>query len=159
MILDEHRRALAEAIAGCERLIDQIEGSSDRISALVPLDAPSLRSLAIEDWDTLYAFQMKFLLLQDLANRRLVRGFLAMAGEEIGGLSLRQTIDRAADLGVIADRDDWLQLTAVRNLLVHEYPVDLDQFAIRLDDAWSRCERLITNVQKLIDALQRSEMI
>ncbi len=156
---EEQRRAALEAVAGCERLIAQIDESRVRLAPLVPISAGELDSLGVEQWDTLYAFQMKFLLLQDLANRRLLRGFLALAGEDPRNFTFREAVDRVAELGAIADGGEWLALTAVRNMLVHDYPVDLAQFALRLDDAWIRCDQLINNVRLLIDGLKRNGLL
>ena len=156
---EELREATAEALQGCERLIEQLEESRSRVAALVPIDAAGLAQLPSLGWDPLYAFQMRFMLLQDLASRRLIRGFLGLSDEDPRNFSFREAVDRAAELGAITDGSRWLELTAVRNQLAHDYPVDLDQFALRLDDAWTRCDQLITDVHMLIGALRERKLI
>lgn len=149
---DEYRRAAEEAVIGCERLITQIEGSS---AASVLLADEALNAVpTTADWDALYAFQMKFMLLQDLASRRLIRALIALAGSDPAGVSAREAVDRAANLEALTSADEWLDLILIRNSLAHDYPIDEHQFILRLQDAWRATEILIVNVRRLIAALQ-----
>lgn len=154
MNADEVRGAIAEAVTGARHLLGQIEASRRRLGKLLPLDGPRLISLSDDEWDALYAFQMKFLLLQDLAAKRLLKGFLSLGGEDPRDLSLRQAVDRVAELGALTSGDDWLDLTIARNALAHDYPVNLDEFIIRFDTAWTRVASLTENVALLIRRLQ-----
>lgn len=147
---EELREALAEAAGGARHLLRQIEASRGRLAHLLPLNIETLRSLPEDDWDRLYAFQMKFMLLQDLSAKRLIKGLLAFGGEDPRDLSLREAVDRVAELGALTSGDDWLDLTIVRNALAHDYPVNLDEFITRFDNAWQRLDRLTENVALLI---------
>ncbi|WCT74211.1 hypothetical protein PQ455_02985 [Sphingomonas naphthae] len=151
---EEYQRAVVEAIGGCHQLVGQIEASRARLQALAPFTGETLTALDADEWDGVYAFQMKFLLLQDLASRRLLRGFLALSGEDPRNFSMRQAIERAAQLGGLASAEEWMDLLIVRNMLAHDYPVDLDAFADWLSQAWDRLDTLILNVKTLIAALK-----
>ena len=156
---NEALAAVVEAIGGAERLVGQIERSQRLLATLMPLTVERLRAFDDMTWDSLYAFQMKFLLLQDLATRRLMRGFLALTGEDVRELSMREAVDRAAELGSLTSGDDWLDLAIVRNMLAHDYPVDLAQFIQRIDDAFTRCDRLVENVRLLIAAFSHRKLL
>ena len=69
---------------------------------------------------------------------------------------MREASDRVAELGALTSGDDWLQLAVVRNMLVHDYPIDLDQFIARIVDAHRHCASLLSNVALLIEALTES---
>lgn len=150
---NESENAVREAVDGARHLARQLEQSQTELAGLLPLSATALRALDQAGWNALYAFQMKFLLLQDLASRRLVRGFLDLAGEDPRGFSMREASDRVAELGALTSGDDWLQLAVVRNMLVHDYPLDLDQFIVRIVDAHLHCSSLLSNVAMLVAAL------
>ena len=62
--------------------------------------------------------------LQDLTSRQILRGLLALLGEDPAGLSAKNLFRRLETLGALPSADRWLELASVRNTLVHEYPTN-----------------------------------
>ncbi len=77
---------------------------------------------APEGIDRLESFNAKFCRLQDgIMDKQLPR--LLRAAGELTGTAI-DNLNRAEQLGLIDNGDDWLAMRRLRNLLVHEYVED-----------------------------------
>lgn len=156
---DETRAALREALDGATHLAGQIDRSTLRLAAVRPLSTARLLEFDDVGWDAIYAFQMKFLLLQDLAAKRIVRGVLALSGEDPRDLSAKAALARLETLGALVSMDDWLEVTAVRNTLAHDYPVNLPLFIDRFEDAWEQAPRLLAMVRGMVEYIETEGLL
>lgn len=153
---DETVAATREAMVACEMLSAHLDRLAQRMVADFPLLPPQLQQWPDEQRERLHALLRMFEQLHDLVGRRLFRGALSLSGEDPAGLSARNLNRRLETLGGIADADGWLDLTATRNLLVHDYPVNAAQQADRANRAWRDLPMLIAATH-LIIAFIRSE--
>ncbi len=65
------------------------------------------------------AFVVRFGRLQDTLRDKLLPAFLYIMEERTG--TIRENLDCAEKLGIIASLDYWLVLRKLRNRMIHEY--------------------------------------
>ena len=100
-----------------------------------------------EKAEILEAFISRFGRMQDtIADKLLPRWLLSMA--ETPGSQI-ETLNRAEKLGVITDVEAWLQARKLRNVLVHEYMEDANDFAENLLNARSYTQLLMDCYNRL----------
>lgn len=92
------------------------------------VDPQRLQTLVADDLgiDRLESFGAKFARMQDTIVDKLIPTLLRAAGERTGAAI--DNLARLERLELIHDTDEWLQMRALRNRLVHEYidrPEDL----------------------------------
>lgn len=68
------------------------------------------------------AFIGRFGRLQDTVGDKLLPAVLAALGERVA--SVADNLDRAERLGLLRGADEWFQMRALRNQMVHEYVED-----------------------------------
>jgi uncharacterized protein with HEPN domain len=68
------------------------------------------------------AFVSRFGRLQDTVGDKLLPAVLAALGERVA--SAADNLDRAERLGLVRGADEWFQMRALRNQMVHEYVED-----------------------------------
>jgi hypothetical protein len=68
------------------------------------------------------AFVSRFGRLQDTVGDKLLPAVLAALGERVA--SAADNLDRAERLGLLRGADEWFQMRALRNQMVHEYVED-----------------------------------
>jgi len=68
------------------------------------------------------AFVGRFGRLQDTVGDKLLPAVLAALGERVA--SAADNLDRAERLGLVRGADEWFQMRALRNQMVHEYVED-----------------------------------
>lgn len=95
-----------------------------------------------EGLDRLESFNAKFSRLQDGIMDKLLPRLLQAAGELTG--TAIDNLNRAEQLRLIADGDDWLAMRRLRNLLVHEYVEDPAEMLAAVLAARHFCDTLAT---------------
>lgn len=114
-----------------------------------PLDAQWVMDLENrpEDAEKVEAFVSRFSRMQDTFTDKLLPRWL-MALEERPGAVI-DTLNRAEQLGIVADVEQWLALRRNRNRLVHEYMTDPEAFAQALRAALAFVEQLFATYNRL----------
>lgn len=153
---DDIRDATKEAVRAAEELAAHLERLAGRMTALLPVEPTALSGWEDDPWERLHAFLRMFEQLYDLTARKLFRGFLALSGETIGGLSAQNQFRRVEAIGGIDSADRWIEIGATRNILIHDYPTDPVARARRANRAWHDVPDLIAACRQVIASL-RSE--
>lgn len=110
-----------------------LEDVSQRLWTILPQSAKQLEDKLNQPRliDTLESFTAKFSRMQDTIADKLLPIFLQTAGEQTG--TVIENLNRAEQLSLITDTQQWLIARVLRNNLVHEY---------------------IENAQELLEALE-----
>lgn len=93
-----------------------------------------------EGIDRLESFNAKFCRLQDTIMDKLLPRLLRAAGE-LPGTAI-DNLNRAEQLGLVGNGDDWLAMRRLRNLLVHEYVEDPAEMLTAVTAARAFCDEL-----------------
>lgn len=80
--------------------------------------------------------------LQDMLGR-LFRAYLDWELEDVRAMSRRDQANQLEKFGVLADADDWIGATELRNRLVHEYPTDEAEQVERVNETWAASALLV----------------
>ncbi|GGA53909.1 hypothetical protein [Sphingomonas psychrolutea] len=156
---DEVSEATTEAAQAAEHLAAHLDRLIDRMRHLLPVDPADLQNWGDDPWERLHALLRMFEQLYDLTSRKLFRGYLVLSGETVVGLSARNQFRRVEALGGIASADRWLEISATRNILVHDYPTNVAARAQRANRAWADLPDLISQTRRTIAALRTEHLI
>lgn len=147
--MTDDRELLAEVLAACERPHAHLGRYIDDVEALGVIDGDSVANLSFEEETSVRAFLKTFEQFQDMAARRLLRLYLVIMGEDVRGLTARDAFDRAETVGVLDSADAFFEVQRVRNKLAHEYPMDNQRRARRINEAHSAATTLLDEYQIL----------
>jgi len=116
------------------------EMTAETIASMVEDDALS---------EQVDAFVARFGRFQDTLGDKLLPAFLYAMEERTG--TVRENLDRAEKLGIIASSDDWLVLRKLRNRMIHEYVADQMELLHALQAAHcgiAILEEALTNIKQ-----------
>ena len=122
-----------ENCAAAERIHARLQTSIGRVAPLFPLDATRLEALDENATERIDALLKRFEQLEDIVDNRIHRGILLLERERLSEMSRRDVADRLEKLGAIASSDRWWEIAGARHRLVHEYPLDAERRAERLN--------------------------
>lgn len=88
----------------------------------------------------LESFGAKFARMQDTVVDKLIPSLLAAAGERVAAAI--NNLSRMERLGVVQSADEWLEMRALRNRLVHEYIDRPDDLVPALEHACRFTDRM-----------------
>lgn len=134
--------ALSQALEMADRIAARLAASQAALGDWFPVTAAALDAADPARETEADAFLKRFEQLQDAATKRVFRLVLVLLGEPIAGFSARDATDRMAALGAIEDADRWFEGVQLRNRLAHDYPVDGDKRAERMNAVWRASEDL-----------------
>ncbi len=159
MTLEEIREATIEAVQSAEELAAHLERLTARMAALLPAQDDALSGWGDDPWERLHAMLRMFEQLYDLTSRKLFRGFLALSGEMVAGLSSRNQFRRVEALGGIDSADRWIEIGATRNMLAHDYPTNAAARAQRANRAWADVPALLAETRRTVASLRTEKLI
>jgi len=127
-----------------------LQAVSQRLNKILPDNKEQLREQLNEPLliDVLESFSAKFSRMQDTIADKLLPIFLQTAGEQIG--TVIENLNRAEKLSLITDTQQWLIARGLRNKLVHEYIVDLQE----LLDAVELAREFVIELVNSYEAIQ-----
>ena len=101
----------------------------------VNLDATWVNRLENEEdlAERLDAFVSRFGRMQDTLGDKLIPSLLRSLAEKPG--SALDNLNRAEKLGLLSSVVEWLDVRNLRNKLVHEYMLDVEEFVLALNQA------------------------
>jgi hypothetical protein len=123
------------------RAARSLEVSLSRVAPLLPLTPNTLAKLDENRKETLDAFTLRFIKLQDALGARVFRSLLAYELEEPG--SMLDTLNKMAKRGIAVDAERWTMLRQLRNSLTHDYPDEPERRAAGLSQAIEQAEYLL----------------
>jgi len=115
------QQKISNIIDECELHVKRLNYASDKLKTLMPLDDKSYQNLKDEHTGSLDQFIFRFSKLQDAIGQRLFSGLLELLKEPVKQQPFLDRLNRLEQLGVLEDKEQWLQLRSLRNTLSHEY--------------------------------------
>ncbi len=154
MTRDDAREATREAALSAVAVADHLDRLRGRLATTFPVDATTLAGWSDDPRERLHALLRMSEQLFDLTSRKLIRGYLFLAGETIAGLSAQNQFRRIESLGALESADRWIELGTIRNMLVHDYPSNPVAQAARANLAWTALPDLIAQTRRIVAALR-----
>jgi len=130
-----------EHVAAARDLLDQIDRLSARVASLFPVHVETFPTLPEDDGYRLLAFLKRFEELQDLTQRKLFRLVLITEDEDPRDYTTAELVGWIEKLGLVETRT-WRAASSVRNVLVHDYPLNAAQEVDRANSAWTNLPTL-----------------
>jgi hypothetical protein len=92
------------------------------MSEFMPLDEKTYQQLNDDDIEHIDQFLFRFAKLQDAMGERLFRLLLELLQEEnIRNKPFIDILNRLEQLGLLEDKNVWLELKSIRNNIAHQY--------------------------------------
>ncbi|HEX8445973.1 MAG TPA: hypothetical protein VF649_05095 [Sphingomonas sp.] len=140
---------LRSGVDRCRRIVAGVEELHPFLANVLPVQDDDLARLPVVQRIASIALLKRFEQLQDMLGR-LVRTLLSWTGEDVRELTRRDVANWMERLRLVETSDDWLDLTGLRNRLVHEYPINEIEQVDRVNECWVAMPRLVT----IFDAVQ-----
>lgn len=133
---------ITAALARCDAVIAGIDELSPFLTPVLPTTAADFGRLAVVERIASVALLKRYEQLQDLVGQ-LGRLVLAWEAEDNGRLTRRDFANWLERFGAVEDADDFIAFQDLRNRLVHEYPLDVDDQAERVNATWAALPDLV----------------
>ena len=109
-------------ISECDKHIQRMNSASKKIQHLMPLDVETFSKLTDDDIAYFDQFFFRFSKLQDAMGEKLFPNILVFLEEKnVASKPFIDILNRMEQLGLIEDKNRWLELRELRNELAHEY--------------------------------------
>ena len=142
---------VAEALAMTDRNLEQLLWLQPIVGDLLPMSAAGMQDMPRERLVQIDAFLKQFENAQDIVQRRLFRAVLMAEGESIRGQPVAEIADQLQARGALSSAAEWKALAEPRNRLIHDYPLDPDIQASRINAVADAVPVLVDTV----DAVKR----
>jgi hypothetical protein len=147
-----------EQLQALRRSLARIDAHRTTLAGRLPLGAAALERLDDADLVRIEALMKKFeQFVDDL--RRVARGVLLLAAEDVEGRSHRQLLDRLASLGVIGSAEAVVKLIALRNRLTHDYSSAPDKQAAMVNALHEKAGTLAPLLAGIEDYVRRNGLL
>lgn len=134
------RAVIEAALERCRQVAEGVEEVRPDLVGILParsmVEIKAERSVSIASVALLKRVEQ----LQDLLVR-LMRALVTWEGADAQAMTARDLANWMEKQGVLV-ANDWMELTLLRNRLVHEYPIDLAEQLKRVNESWSAADRL-----------------
>ena len=143
------REYLKQALLAAKATARRAEASQAGLQSRMPVDAAD-----VEAADSTFELEVDAMIkrveqLQDILERQVVRSLLACEGEAVRELSVRDRINRLETLTAVPLAERWQALRELRNELAHDYPLQFERQANRINGAF----RAIGTLVEILGAL------
>lgn len=118
------------------------------LAPVLPASEAALRELPVVERIASIALLKRYEQLQDIV-AQLGRLMIAWEGERTDRLSRRDLANWLERFGAVDDADEFIAASELRNRLVHDYPLDEDEQAQRVNASWAGFPALIAMVEAL----------
>ena len=116
------KQRIEKLIAECDKHLKIINTAYLKMASFMPLDATKFQQLTDDEIEHIDQFLFRFAKLQDAMGEKMFILLLEHLQEE--HLRARPFIDilnRLEQLGLLEDKNVWLELRKVRNSIAHQY--------------------------------------
>jgi hypothetical protein len=113
---------IEKLIGECDKHLKRINGAYVKMSAFMPLDANKYQQLTDDEIEHIDQFLFRFAKLQDAMGEKLFMLLLEFLKEEsIRSRPFIDILNRLEQLGLLEDKNIWLELRKIRNNIAHQY--------------------------------------
>lgn len=144
---------MEKLIAECDKHLKRINGAYLKMSVFMPLDANKFQQLSDDEIEHIDQFLFRFAKLQDAVGEKLFMLLLEFLKEEhTRAKSFIDILNRLEQLGLLKDKNVWLELRKVRNNIAHQYEDEPQQAAEALNAIYASK----TTLEKIYTSLRES---
>ncbi|HKK31930.1 MAG TPA: hypothetical protein VKA18_16215 [Alphaproteobacteria bacterium] len=147
---------LDEALAMAEAVAARLRESKKDLDGVLPTDAAALAELGNDDHRNIDALIKRVENLQDILPRRVFRALLMAEGEAVRGQPAAAIAERLEGRGAIVSAAQWKDLDDLRNRLSHDYPLNPDIQADRINGAYAAIAPLIGTLDQIRQYIART---
>ena len=113
---------IEKLIAECDKYLQRINGASLKMALFMPLDAAKYQQLGEGEIEHIDQFLFRFAKLQDATGEKLFILLLEFLKEEnTRNKPFIDTLNRLEQIGLLNDKNIWLELRKIRNNIAHQY--------------------------------------
>lgn len=116
----------------------------DGVAILKPEGEKSGHDLLATD-----AFLQRFQQVTDLVLRKLFPRLLAVLEDSDVRYPFGAVLDRLDGYEILSDVAWWIELNEIRNRLIHEYAMAVEQRAVEIGAAWRAAEKLRAEIKRI----------
>jgi hypothetical protein len=121
---------IEKLIAECDKHLKRINGAYSKMSVFMPLDIKKYQQLTEDEIEHIDQFQFRFAKLQDAIGEKLFILLLDFLKEENSrNKPFIDILNRLEQLGLLEDKNIWLELRKIRNTIAHQYEDEPQQAA------------------------------
>jgi hypothetical protein len=150
---------IEKLIAECDMHLRRIGRAYGKMSDFMPLNAATYRHLTDENIECIDQFLFRFAKLQDAMGEKLFLLLLEFLQEEnIKNRLFVDILNRLEQLGVLDDKNVWLELRKIRNSIAHQYEDEPQQASEALNAIYAvkpRLEEIYARVKSCYRARAR----
>lgn len=140
---------LRATLLRCRRLSDGVSELRPILAAHLPTQVSLLEGLPLIERIASIALMKRVEQLQDMI-ARLVRLVAAWELLDTTTMTRRDFANWMEKCRFVEDADQWVDLTLLRNRLVHEYPIDEAEQVRRVNQCWDAA----TQLQSIVTAIE-----
>ncbi|MDD2660724.1 MAG: hypothetical protein PHY54_13780 [Methylococcales bacterium] len=117
-----------KVITECDKHLKRINSAYLKMSVFMPLDAKSYQHLSDDEIEHIDQFLFRFAKLQDAIGEKLFHLLLEFLKEEnTRNKPFIDILNRLEQLGILEDKNVWLELRKTRNNIAHQYEDEPEQ--------------------------------
>ncbi|MDF1568283.1 MAG: hypothetical protein RQ801_04020 [Spirochaetaceae bacterium] len=131
--LEINRNRISITIAECEKHVLRIHRAIG-LASFFPLNKESYEKLTEDEIAHIDQLIYRFTKLQDAMGRRLIPATYHMLDPENDEASFLDQLNSLEKYGFISDAERWHEFRILRNRLSHEYPDNVDQMIVVLNE-------------------------
>ncbi len=113
---------IEKLIVECDKHLTRINSAYLKMSVFMPLDANRYQQLSDDEIEHIDQFLFRFAKLQDAMGEKLFIVLLEFLQEEnIRNKPFIDILNRLEQIGLLEDKNVWLELRKIRNNIAHQY--------------------------------------
>lgn len=137
---------LEKLIAECDKHLKRINNAYVKMSLFMPLNAEKFQMLNEDEIEHVDQFLFRFSKLQDAIGEKLFILLLELLKEEHAkSKPFIDILNRLEQLGLLEDKNVWLELRKIRNSIAHQYE-DEPQLAAEALNAIYAAKPILENI-------------
>lgn len=149
--MTEERALLEEVVAATKRVAASLGMSVAEVGQFAPVAPWQADTMSRNQQKDVLSLFKTYEQLVDLLSNRLIRTMLALLGENTAGWSARDAFRYMEERGSLEDAQQFLTLVLMRNRLAHEYPMDAEKRARRINETLGLAPMLLREAERLLE--------
>lgn len=122
----------------CDKHLKRINRAYLKMAVFMPLDLTSYQQLSEDEIEHIDQFLFRFAKLQDAIGEKLFLLLLEFLKEEnIKNRPFIDVLNRLEQIGLLDDKNAWLELRKIRNNIAHQYEDEPQQAAEALNSIYA----------------------
>ena len=127
-----------------------------QVNNCIPLEKENYYLLPPNTISFIDQYIFRFAKCQDVIGDKLFRYLLLSVEEEIDNEPFLNILNRLEKIGILSDKNEWIELRKLRNLVSHEYPVLDDESVAALNALFVAGDLLRAIYQRCVNFLREN---